>query len=288
MRRLHLTGVMLILISIFVLNSCNNPSESKADVPQVETAEAFNITDITAQSGGIVASDGGALVTARGVCWSTDQNPTVEDDTTNDGRGAGTFISIITGLVPETTYYVRAYAINKAGMDYGSTMAFTTEKPPAIAGEWTLSNMRDSALYIAADSYPDLGISDGDTLGWSTMDWAHFQELGVSADINLKVDRTFTLSGNFPQASDTIGSDPSLITINDTGAWEATDTTITIDGELYEIEGELWMNHPENPTVFSVDYSNDETKSQYVPIMPNTYMSIEMNIVTGTLLEWSK
>jgi len=65
-------------------------------------------------------------ITARGVCWSTVQNPTVADDTTNDGTGAGSFTSNITGLTSSTTYYVRAYATKSAGTGYGSVMFFKT------------------------------------------------------------------------------------------------------------------------------------------------------------------
>jgi len=80
----------------------------------------------------MVTSDCGATVTARGVCWSTGQTPTVADNRTTDGTGAGSFSSSITGLTPNTTYYVRAYATNSAGTGYGSAMSFTTEEATEI------------------------------------------------------------------------------------------------------------------------------------------------------------
>ena len=97
-------------------------------IPELITADISEIIGTTAQCGGTITSDGGTTVTARGVCWSTGQNPTVEDDTTNDGTGAGSFTSYITGLTVSTTYYVRAYATNSAGTGYGSAMSFTTEE----------------------------------------------------------------------------------------------------------------------------------------------------------------
>jgi len=89
-------------------------------VPTLTTTAASSITSITAKSGGNITSDGGALVTARGVCWSTSVNPTTALSTkTTDGTGTGSFISSITGLTANTTYYVRAYATNSAGTAYG-------------------------------------------------------------------------------------------------------------------------------------------------------------------------
>ncbi len=93
--------------------------------PSVTTNIVSNITEASATCGGSVTSDGGAL-TYRGVCWSTSQNPTVSDFRTNDGSGTGTFTSNITRLTPNTTYYVRAYAINSVDTTYGQEVSFTT------------------------------------------------------------------------------------------------------------------------------------------------------------------
>lgn len=97
------------------------------EVPILTTAAISAITQTGAVSGGEITSDGGASITARGVCWSTEQNPTVGDNKTEDGTGSGSFTSSITGLSPETTYYVRAYASNSAGTAYGNQEDFTTE-----------------------------------------------------------------------------------------------------------------------------------------------------------------
>ena len=98
------------------------------NVPTVTTAVTTNITALTASCGGNVTSDGGDAVTARGVCWSTTPNPTVADSSTTDGAGMGAFASSLTGLTPNTTYYVRAYATNNTGTAYGNQFSFTTVK----------------------------------------------------------------------------------------------------------------------------------------------------------------
>ena len=99
-----------------------------ANMPTVTTNTVTNVTQTTATCGGNVTSDGGATITARGVCWSTSQNPTVNNSHTTNGTGAGNFTSSITGLSPNTTYYVRAYATNSAGTAYGVQRTFTTEQ----------------------------------------------------------------------------------------------------------------------------------------------------------------
>ncbi len=130
MRKQFLMMALLTFFFLLVIFSCEkNSTESSANVPEVTTAEVSAITDTTAQCGGTITSDGGATVTARGVCWSTDQTPKVSDNKTTNGTGAGSFTSNITGLTAETTYYVRAYATNSAGTGYGSAMSFTTIKP---------------------------------------------------------------------------------------------------------------------------------------------------------------
>ena len=99
--------------------------KSGSSKPTVSTAPATHITSTAARGGGNVSSDGGATVTARGVCWSRNPNPTTADDHTTDGSGTGTFTSSLTGLTPGETYHVRAYATNKHGTAYGMDLTFT-------------------------------------------------------------------------------------------------------------------------------------------------------------------
>ena len=93
------------------------------------TTAATSITATSASSGGDVTYDGGATVTARGVCWSLTTGPIATDSHTTEDGTTGIFTSSLTGLTAGTTYYVRAYATNGAGTAYGSEISFTTPRP---------------------------------------------------------------------------------------------------------------------------------------------------------------
>jgi len=117
-------SIRLLLNSLFIL--CILCACEKKEVPTVTTSEVTNITETTATCGGTIISEGSGTVLSRGVCWSTETDPSIENDKTSDGAGAGTFTSNITGLTDGTQYYVRAYATNNAGTGYGMAMSFTT------------------------------------------------------------------------------------------------------------------------------------------------------------------
>jgi hypothetical protein len=99
---------------------------SGASAPTVSTVSINSVTSTTASSGGNVSSDGGASVTARGVCWKTTSPPTTSDSCTSDSTGTGTYTSSITGLSPSTLYYYVAFATNSEGTSYGTVLSFTT------------------------------------------------------------------------------------------------------------------------------------------------------------------
>jgi hypothetical protein len=98
-------------------------------LPTVTTTAITNLTIFTASSGGTISNDGGTAINARGVCWNTATNPTIANNITTNGTGAGNYPSSITGLLPSTTYYVRAYATNSVGTAYGNVVSFTTPPP---------------------------------------------------------------------------------------------------------------------------------------------------------------
>ena len=127
---------------------------SSEELPTVTTSSVTSITTNSAICGGNVSSDGGSTVTARGVCWSTSQNPTTNDNTTYNGSDTGSFTSNISGLTAGTTYYVRAYAVNSKGTAYGTQKTFTTtttgggssEELPTVTTNGVTSVTENSAV----------------------------------------------------------------------------------------------------------------------------------------------
>lgn len=155
---------------------------------KVTTAEATNVTAVSATVGGNVTDDGTMTVIARGVCYSTIQYPTIEEAThTTDGKGKGAFTSILNNLLPNNTYYYRAYATTAAGTTYGEQQTFTTETglPIVVTTETTANSVQISSggivsgdggyaiiarglCYSTINSYPtieDLVTTSGKGLG---------------------------------------------------------------------------------------------------------------------------
>ena len=106
---------------------------SVSNVPTVTTTQPSSITETTAVAGGNVTSDGNASVTERGVCIATVSNPTTSNTKVTAGSGTGSFTCNLTGLQANTTYYVRAYAVNSKGTAYGDEISFTTALPISLA-----------------------------------------------------------------------------------------------------------------------------------------------------------
>lgn len=129
---------------------------TKAILPTVTTAAVTDVSFTTALSGGEVTSDGGAAVSSRGVCYSTDPNPTILNGKTIDGDGLGAFVSNLSGLTHNTTYYLRAYAVNGIGASYGAEVQFTTQEIVITTRTWYIPGD-----YVAA-SYPGAGLNDWD------------------------------------------------------------------------------------------------------------------------------
>lgn len=94
------------------------------------TTNPSSIMKNSAIFGGNITSDGGGVtVTDRGVCYSTSNNPTINDSKSSNGSGIGNFTSLFTGLSENTTYYVRAYATNIVGTYYSNELTFKTLPP---------------------------------------------------------------------------------------------------------------------------------------------------------------
>ena len=120
--------LLLIAFVCTLLIGCKPDPE----LPTVDTFQVQEITGTTAHCLGYVTDNGNATIIAKGFCWSTTKNPSLENgftikaDSKRSEPAYLSFTATITGLNPNTTYYVRAYATNEVGASYGDEVSFTT------------------------------------------------------------------------------------------------------------------------------------------------------------------
>lgn len=164
-----------LIPSVYLLTAaCKKESGPKGSLPDIKTKEITAITPTSANSGVVIEGDGGNGIAISGLCWSsTNAQPIITDDTTQQKTGKGDFDVMLKNLQSSTTYYVRAYAINRMGVGYGEVITFTTaNKPPevpslvidgnAIAGQ----QLTASYVYLDAESDPE----SGSTYQWYAAD----------------------------------------------------------------------------------------------------------------------
>ena len=125
-----------------------------ASLPIVSTKPITSITNRTAASGGIILNDGGSDIIAKGICWSNNPNPTIlNSNFTTEGVGIDSFVSFITGLSPNASYYARAYVTSSSGTSYGNELFFQTNTfPPQISPTITSFNISEIGSYTASFS----------------------------------------------------------------------------------------------------------------------------------------
>lgn len=117
--------LIALICSIFV--ACG----PKPELPTVTTNSVSDVTDTTALCVGAVVDNGNADIIAKGFCWGTEQNPTLENNTvvtvtTREEAADDFFTATLSGLTATTEYYVRAYATNSEGTAYGENINFVT------------------------------------------------------------------------------------------------------------------------------------------------------------------
>lgn len=125
-------SLKLFLFVILISCADDKTTDDKPKIPLPEIHLDY-IYDITANSAGASCNAQSAYtVNARGVCWSKNSNPTINDNKSVDGGGAGGFNSLLTNLDQNTKYYVRAYATNETGTAYSTEDSFTTQALPTL------------------------------------------------------------------------------------------------------------------------------------------------------------
>ena len=130
MRRISFVS-LFFLLTIFYSLSCNK--EDPKGLPEVITITPENLTETSARVGGIIISHKNLKISELGVCWGLKKNPTLSNSKITTipsftARDTIEFKAIITGLVIETNYFYRAYAMNIAGTVYGKCIMLCTCK----------------------------------------------------------------------------------------------------------------------------------------------------------------
>ncbi len=205
-------------------------SGSGVILPSVITGNIIDTTQISATGSGMFTSDGYDVSAICGLCWSTSPDPTVSDAHTNEGYHSGYFSSLLSGLETNTTYYVRAYAQNAAGICYGDNVSFQTQGNPTInVSETSLPlfdnvvigqiSVLDSLVFSASQLYGTLNIKSD----------AHFEMEIIYQGRNI---RSFAdsiavdpIDGNIAESQLAIrfipaseGTDTGYLTFSSTGA----------------------------------------------------------------------
>ncbi len=118
--------ILIVFIISCTKNTNINNNITPVTKPVLTTNPINNISNVIAFGGGTFITDGESNISSKGVCWSTNNNPTINDFKSDDGNGVTNYSSVLTGLSPNTTYYVKAFAINSIGIGYGNEVSFTT------------------------------------------------------------------------------------------------------------------------------------------------------------------
>jgi uncharacterized protein (TIGR02145 family) len=192
---IHQSNGVVLQIPLNTIDSITYTITNPGNLATLSTLPVIDITDTSATSGGNISDNGGTPVTQRGVVWGNNPNPTTANNTSFDGSGTGNFTSNLSGLLANTTYYIRTYAINSAGTAYGDELSFNTtsgvvdivSNPGAgvtfdgynytsiVLGngqEWMAENLR-TTIYANGDAIPNV-IADSLWLSETSGAWTFY------------------------------------------------------------------------------------------------------------------
>ena len=201
-------------------------------IPTVNTgSSATNVTQNSFDVSGTIAATGGAQIIEYGHCWSTSPSPTIDDKRTNLGmtRESGTYVSNVTELTVNTTYYVRAYAKNSQGISYSDQITVTTQDTESDKWDGTKASsfaggtgtgvdpyqIKTGSQLVLMKDYTDKCFMLCNNINLNNLSWPGFDFSGTfdgngCTISNLKITRTEDNLGLFSKVTGTIKS----LTIN--------------------------------------------------------------------------
>ncbi|WP_242203228.1 hypothetical protein [Aestuariivivens insulae] len=189
MNKLNNYNLLIVCISILTFFTCTKGDENlkhEFELPTLNTIDVTNITSNSVKSGGININNKGSDIIDKGLCWSLNPNPTIDDFKLSSGNGIVDFNLEITNLDENTDYYIRAYATNDAGTGYGNELMFTTYintpcSPPdnSIIFDSSLKALGGSTYSTIGLFYGDYGVKSNSLQGDLSIEFSSPPENGV-------------------------------------------------------------------------------------------------------------
>lgn len=124
MKKLKFLLIAILFISIISCSKDEQQNNITTVVTNETTAANSETTFTTIKISGKVIATEGTTILSRGICWSTNPNPTIENNIATSETNI--FSHTITNLTANTTYYFRIYAIDSNGVIYSENESFST------------------------------------------------------------------------------------------------------------------------------------------------------------------
>lgn len=300
----HSLNKLFLAIPFVLFMACSEDEVKPTTTPEItapvlSTATISSISYTSSISGGTVISDGGSSIIERGTIWATTPNPTIEVNVskTVSGTGTGSFVSELTDLLPNTQYYVRAYAFNEVGVSYGNELTFTTnELGVPVLSMGAIQNIG----YVSAFTTVDVTDNAGSAISKIGICWSTSSNPSVD-DFKTELDNSSGISGElFKNLDPNTTYYARSFAINSVGvgygpevSFTTLGTTTDIDGNVYgvvKVNGKLWMKENLKVTKFSngdaIPTTTNNVINEIDPKYQWVYNNDNANLPDGRLYTW--
>ncbi len=249
------SGAGEIIITVTAISDLYAVAGVAIDVPTptVTTQAVTGVGTTTATGNGNITDLGDPNPTQHGVCWNTTGTPTTEDSKTEEGAASGTgaFTSNMTGLSNGTTYYVRAYATNAVGTEYGKEVTFQTPQHymAKFAGDWSSTSIWFTNT--TGGTNPDDYITPATEAPNATNALGIIINSDVAVDADVTIDQT-TINSGYTLS---IQGGVTLAIADGTGTDLTVTGTLTNSGTVACASGSAVNFNGDNQTIPAIDYS---------------------------------